>query len=207
MGGSCKTWRYPINYYSNPEVIYPATNTATGGEPHDTTSIHDVAGYIKNNARIVRDRRFALEAVGDESMSCRSAASRSFKRCFRTEITHNIEGKALNPIKVNEKLATVPFWGPTWKISFDLYITSFPSLSDWAGILHFTTGENCCNVGDRIPFIKLFKDNQLVILNAVNDQGNHQSRYNLDVDKWYNIEISQIKESDSKVYNCMFIFC
>ena len=201
MGGSCtRTSREsrPINYYSNPEVIYPVTGTPTGGEPFETTSIDDVAGYIKNNSRIVRNKRFALAAVGDESTACRAPTSRAFKRCFRTDITYNIEGKALNQIKVNEKLATIPFWGPTWRVTFDLKIAAFPSL--WAGILRFTTGEDCCKIGDRIPFIKLYKDSQLVILNAVNNQGNHRTDTILDINKWYNIDISQTRDNQNQVF-------
>ena len=197
MGGSCKrdhTQSRKINYYSNPDLTYPVTGTPLGGGPHETTSMYP---EIKNSAKIVRDRRFALEAVGDESTACRASHSRAFKRCFRTNITHNIYGHALNPIKVNEKLATIPFWGPTWKITFNLNVKSFPSV--WGGILHFTTGENCCNIGDRIPFIKLYKDNQLVFLNAANDQGNHQTRVNIETNRWYNIEVSQTKDINNEV--------
>ena len=95
----------------------------------------------------------------------------------------------------SEELATIPVWGPTWRVTFDLKITAFPT--HWAGILHFTTGENCCKIGDRIPFVKLHKDNQLVILNAANNQGNHQTRVNLEVNRWYNIEISQTKDTNN----------
>jgi hypothetical protein len=47
--------RTRVNYYSNPDVLYPTTGTATG-----------VTG-VANNARILTDNRFALAAVGDES--------------------------------------------------------------------------------------------------------------------------------------------
>ena len=170
-----------MNQYSNPSLA------GNGNFTHPP----------KNNAKIIRDRRFALEAVGDESIACRAPNSRAFKRCFRTDIIQNVDGEALNQIKVEEKLATIPFWGPTWKITFELNIASFPS--SWGGILHFTTGENCCNIGDRIPFVKLYKDNQLVILNAANNQGNHQTRVNLEVNTWYNIEISQTKDINKEV--------
>ena len=182
METSCGSKGYRrINYYSNPDNIYPVTGTPTGSH--------------ENNAKIIRDRRFALEAVGDESTACRAPNSRAFKRCFRTDFIP----KRFNylRVKVNEKLATIPFWGPTWKITFELNILSFPSA--WGGILHFTTGENCCNIGDRIPFVKLYKDNQLVILNAANNQGNHQTRVNLEVNTWYNIEISQTKDINKEV--------
>ena len=55
-GGEKKTVK--VNYYSNPDIIYPLTGTATG-----------VAG-IANNARILMENRFALANIGDESTPC-----------------------------------------------------------------------------------------------------------------------------------------
>jgi len=115
--------------------------------------------------------------------------SRSFKKCFPSE-----------PISRNKELASLEYWGPEYKVSFDLTIKSYPTSSDWAGILRLTTGGDCCDIGDRIPLFKLFRDNQLVILNAVNDQGNHQSRFNLNTNQEYAIELSQTKESDNQFH-------
>jgi len=47
--------RTRVNYYSNPDVIYPSTGTPTG-----------VTG-VSNNARILTENRFALAEVGNES--------------------------------------------------------------------------------------------------------------------------------------------
>ena len=47
-----------VNYYSNPNVIHPSTNTTTGVEG------------VSNNARILNLRRTALANVGDESRTC-----------------------------------------------------------------------------------------------------------------------------------------
>jgi len=44
-----------VNYYSNPDIIFPTTGTATG-----------VVG-LSNNARVINENRFAMEQVGDES--------------------------------------------------------------------------------------------------------------------------------------------
>ena len=49
--------RTRINYYSNPNVIFSGTGTATGSS-------------TSNNARVLTVQRFALAAVGDESTSC-----------------------------------------------------------------------------------------------------------------------------------------
>ena len=93
----------------------------------------------------------------------------------------------------NSKLATIPNWGPTWRVTFDLLVNSYPS--SYASVLHFTTGGDCCNIGDRIPSLVLHK-NELVFLNAVNNQGNHQQRYSYETGKTYQIEVSQILVSN-----------
>ena len=54
-----------VNHYSNPGVIYSATNTATG-----------VVG-LSNNARVLTVNRLAMAAIGDESPTCPYAPTRS----------------------------------------------------------------------------------------------------------------------------------
>jgi len=46
------------NYYSNPDIIHPKTGTPTGRRNY------------ANSARVLRARRFAMAAVGDESQQC-----------------------------------------------------------------------------------------------------------------------------------------
>ena len=48
-----------VNYYSNPSVLYPPTNTPTGLEP------------LSNNAAVLRVNRFSMADTGDESGACR----------------------------------------------------------------------------------------------------------------------------------------
>jgi len=47
-----------VNYYSNPNQIYPPTGTRLGEEG------------VSNNARVLIENRLAMEAVGDESGTC-----------------------------------------------------------------------------------------------------------------------------------------
>lgn len=47
-----------VNYYSNPDVIHPMTGTPTG-----------LSGQ-SNNAAVLTKNRWALAAIGDESLSC-----------------------------------------------------------------------------------------------------------------------------------------
>ncbi len=55
---SATNHRQRVNYYSNPDVIYPTTGTATG-----------IAGQA-DNARVITVQRFDLANVGDESSGC-----------------------------------------------------------------------------------------------------------------------------------------
>ena len=48
-----------VNYYSNPSVLYPPTNTATGLQ------------QLSNNAAVLRVNRFSMADTGDESGLCR----------------------------------------------------------------------------------------------------------------------------------------
>ena len=54
-----------VNYYSNPDVSYPATGTPTG-----------VKG-LSNNAALLIQNRMSLAAVGDESTTCGSLTAAS----------------------------------------------------------------------------------------------------------------------------------
>ena len=63
-----------VNYYSNPNVIFPDTGTPTG-----------VAG-ISNNAAVLTNNRFMMAALGDESADCSSTPSPGGK--ISTTILH-----------------------------------------------------------------------------------------------------------------------
>lgn len=48
-----------VNYYSNPAVTFPPSNTITG-----------LSG-LSNNAAVLRLNRFVMDAIGDEAEKCR----------------------------------------------------------------------------------------------------------------------------------------
>ena len=54
-----------VNYYSNPDVIYPGTGTPTG-----------VAGE-DNNAKVITENRFTFASIGDESGVCNNEVPQS----------------------------------------------------------------------------------------------------------------------------------
>ena len=65
-----------------------------------------------------------------------------------------------------------------------------------SSILRFTsTDSNCCNVGDRVPAIFYKSDGQLLIYSAVDEKGNKRASYDIDLEKWYHIEIVQAIEN------------
>ena len=98
-------------------------------------------------------------------------------------------------LQKGKELATIPVWGPSFRVTFDVFISSY-EVDTWTNILHFTTGNNCCSVGDRIPMIKSHSSGNLVILNAVGDDGNHQTFVPLSINKWHTVEISQTNFAD-----------
>ena len=69
----------------------------------------------------------------------------------------------------------------------------------WSSIIRFTaTDSNCCNNGDRVPAISYHSDGYLSIASSVNNNGNYYFNYNIDLKKWYHVEIVQTKK-DGKV--------
>ena len=95
----------------------------------------------------------------------------------------------------NNLWATLPDWGPTFQVSFDLYINSYSGLGlrfgTWAEMLRFTTTEtDCCNVGDRIPAIFTHADGYVHISMIMNGQ-NWVKDLRLNEKTWYQIDMTQ----------------
>ena len=66
---------------------------------------------------------------------------------------------------------------------------------EWSNIIHFTTGGDCCNIGDRVPAIFYNKAGFLRISSAVYGDGDFYVDPPIDLGKWYHIEMSQTKEN------------
>ena len=100
-------------------------------------------------------------------------------------------------VKRNNQIGTVASWGPTFRVAVDIIVHS--AVAGWSSILRFTsTSHNCCNLGDRLPIIHYHSKGYLHITSAVNKNGNYYVNYNIDLKKWYHIEIAQTK-MDGKV--------
>ena len=91
----------------------------------------------------------------------------------------------------NKQITTIPNFGPEYSVTFDITVHS--AGGGWSNILHFTTGANCCNLGDRIPAIFYNSAGYIRIDSSVNERGNYKIHYDIDLNKWYHIEIAQTK--------------
>ena len=80
-------------------------------------------------------------------------------------------------------------------------MTSFAG-SHYKSIISFTNNPgHCCDVGDRIPAILLKTDTkQLHVATQINSNGNsYADSKRVEVNTWYNIEISQTKDINKEV--------
>ena len=72
-----------------------------------------------------------------------------------------------DPVMSDKLVASLPTWGPAFRISLDLYINSYKTIdadADWAEILFVTSTMNqCCNIGDRIPAMFAHKDGYITL--------------------------------------------
>ena len=104
-----------------------------------------------------------------------------------------------SPIGQGKLLATLPTWGPTFCLTFDLYINSFDgsSLKDgYAELLRLTTTDNnCCSIGDRIPVIFTHKNGNLHIGTQIETSGNAVRDVSLVKSKWHQLELVQYVEN------------
>ena len=88
-----------------------------------------------------------------------------------------------------------------------MYIIIIPVLG-WSTIIRFTTGGDCCNIGDRVPAIFYNNDGFLLISSAVSGDGNLYVEAPVDFGKLYHIEIFQ-RQKNGQVrefnHNAFFI--
>ena len=105
----------------------------------------------------------------------------------------------------NNQIGTIDSWGPFFRVSFDLLIHSYENDGDHLSVLAFKGNggtSDCCENGDRIPFITVVSSNQelqLSFANSVNQNGNYYFDFYINLNTWYQIIIEQKFAKDRKV--------
>ena len=73
-------------------------------------------------------------------------------------------------LKSNTLLKVIPQLHPSYTVKFELKPSKVTR--GWSNIVHFTTGGNCCGVGDRIPGVWFYSGTtKLLICSAINNIG------------------------------------
>ena len=93
-------------------------------------------------------------------------------------------------------LATVPEWGPVFSVSLDVKLNSLSGKDAW--LIQFIEaskdkGLGCCDVGTRVPAIKIDKreGQQLEFAMGLAGKDFINTEYRVKKDKWYRIVITQ----------------
>jgi len=103
----------------------------------------------------------------------------------------------------NTLIATIDNWGPEYRVAVDIMVHSAGTVNDYgySSILHCTSsGSDCCNIGARIPAIFYHRSGYFHITSGVNENGNYQVNYNMNLNKWYHIEIVQANKNGKFYY-------
>ena len=113
------------------------------------------------------------------------------------------------PVTEDNLLATLPSWGPTYRVTLSLYINSFDGdnllRGKWAELLRFTsTDNNCCAMGDRVPAIFTNKGGFIQVATQLGDNANRWRNVFLEEKTWYTLEILQFFQNN-KVSNILHI--
>jgi len=88
-------------------------------------------------------------------------------------------------------------WGPSWKVSFELFINSYTrgyiAPDGYANIFHITaTGNECCSIGDRYPAFLTNRNGFIHFATQIGDRGNaFWDSPQLPPRVWYGIEAEQ----------------
>ena len=100
-------------------------------------------------------------------------------------------------------LSTLPSWGPTFRVSFDLYINSFDKGNldgfAWAEILRFTsTSTSCCSIGDRVPAIFTNKiSSTLTIVTQIGPEGHSAKNVKVKKKVWHHLDLLQYPQTSN----------
>jgi len=126
-----------VLYYSNPDVVYPATGTPTG-----------VAG-VSDNAAVLMRNRFDMQRVGDESGSCNTLPPTSSPLTTSTSEPTSESGSITSPNypnnyddNVNKKYPLVVASGSRIELEFEDFVLEESVGCEWDYLEIFDTDES-----------------------------------------------------------------
>ena len=111
----------------------------------------------------------------------------------------------------SHQLASLPTWGPQFRVSLELYVNSFDNLQNsfdgsnhqlkygqWAELLRFTTSKHG---GSRIPGIFVNKHGYIHMAMAIGNEGYRTKDMRIKEKTWYELELVQHRlAEDDKFY-------
>merc|ERR1712106_758337 len=102
-------------------------------------------------------------------------------------------------ISKNNQIGTLQRLGLQFVITFELSFNTVPA-SNSNNILHFTTGDNCCDSGERIPAL-WYHSTGFSLCSAISGSGNKDKfiPYSPKVNTWYHMEISQLLKDNGEI--------
>ena len=106
-------------------------------------------------------------------------------------------------VKKNNEIATIPSWGPEFRISFDLKINSRVSgdRNGYTSVISFKGNggkKDLGNHGDRIPCVFMNRNGRLHFRSSVSANSNYKLNSPVPLKKWLHVIIEQ-KSSSGKV--------
>ena len=135
--------------------------------------------------------------MGNRSVHGNISACVAITRCGAPPSREDVN--VLEPEANQDKLvAELPEWGPTYQVSFEMKINSFPG--GWGEVLRVTsTDNNSGRIGDRFPAFFIHTSGYVHICTQIGSTINHCENIYLNEGTWYELDLRQIKEN-SKVF-------
>ena len=82
--------------------------------------------------------------------------------------------------------------GKEYSIEFQIEVNKEFSTPEYLNVFHMTsTGNDCCNHGDRIPALFVNKKKNLHFTSSIGSHGNYHFNFPYELNKTYHIVISQ----------------
>lgn len=106
----------------------------------------------------------------------------------------------------NNMVSVIPRLSKTFSVRFEVNPKYFQT--GWTNVIHLSTGDNCCNHGDRVPAVwfhgasRTATVNKMHICFSIDNNGNHcfNTKTNIPRGQWTSVEISQRAEGSAHRY-------